>query len=42
VKDLNIASGPLGQWFGWTPDGAPLFQLDAGTHDIYALDWDAP
>jgi Tol biopolymer transport system component len=42
VKGLNIASGPLGQWFGWTPDGAPLFQLDAGTHDIYALDWEAP
>lgn len=42
VKDLNIAAGPLGQWFGWTPDGSPLFQLDAGTHDIYALDWEAP
>jgi len=42
VKDLNIAAGALGQWFGWTPDGSPMFLLDAGTHDVYALDWEAP
>ena len=41
IKDLDLASGPLGQWIGWTPDGWPMVLLDAGTHDIYALDWDA-
>jgi hypothetical protein len=24
------------------PDGSPLVLLDIGTHDIYALEWDAP
>ncbi len=42
VKGVNIASGALGQWFGWTQDGSPMFLIDTGTHDIYALDWEAP
>ena len=39
---LDFAQGQLGSWLGTTPDGWPLTTLDAGTHDIYALDWDAP
>jgi eukaryotic-like serine/threonine-protein kinase len=42
VKGLDVASGLFGEWFGSTPDGWPLTLLDAGTHDIYALDWEAP
>jgi Tol biopolymer transport system component len=39
---IDAAQGLLGEWIGATPAGAPLVLLDAGTHDIYALDWDAP
>lgn len=39
---IDAVQGLLGEWIGATPDGAPLVLLDAGTHDIYALDWDAP
>jgi hypothetical protein len=44
TNKLHLASDPflLGTWRGATPDGSPLVLLDAGTHDIYALDWDAP
>jgi hypothetical protein len=42
IKGLDIASGLLSAWCGSTPDGSPLVLLDAGTHDIYALDWEAP
>ena len=42
VNKLHIAQSVNGEWLGATPDGAPLVLLDAGTHDIYALDWDAP
>ena len=41
TKDLDLAFGSLGAWIGSTPDGWPMVLLDAGTHDIYALDWDA-
>jgi eukaryotic-like serine/threonine-protein kinase len=41
-KSLDLATGFLGPWIGYTPDGLPVVLLDAGTHDIYALDWDAP
>ena len=39
---LDLAQGQLGPWLGTTPDGWPVTTLDAGTHDIYALDWEAP
>jgi dipeptidyl aminopeptidase/acylaminoacyl peptidase len=42
IKDLDVAQGLFGTWMGSTPDGSPLVLLDAGTHDIYALDWQAP
>ncbi len=41
-KGADLVNGALGPWFGTTPDGWPLELLDAGTHDIYALEWDAP
>jgi Tol biopolymer transport system component len=41
-EGANLVFGALGPWFGWTQDGSPMVLLDAGTHDIYALDWDAP
>jgi len=31
-----------GDWGGLAPDDSPLLLRDAGTHDIYALDWQAP
>ncbi len=40
--DLDVVSGVLGAWIGYTPDGSPMVLLDVGTHDIYALDWEAP
>jgi serine/threonine protein kinase/Tol biopolymer transport system component len=44
TNNLHLALDPffLGVWQGATPDGAPLVLLDVGTHDIYALDWEAP
>ena len=41
-QGLNLVFGSLGPWFGSTADGWPMVLLDAGTHDIYALDWEAP
>jgi hypothetical protein len=42
APSIDAASGLLGEWIGSMPDGRPLALLDAGSHDIYALDWDAP
>jgi eukaryotic-like serine/threonine-protein kinase len=42
TKNLDRVYGFLGSWIGFTPDGSPMILLDVGTHDIYALDWDAP
>jgi hypothetical protein len=42
LRGVGLAMGLLGPWYGVAPDGSPLVLLDAGTHDIYALDWDAP
>jgi hypothetical protein len=38
MRDSRQASG----WVGLAPDDSPLLVRDAGTEDIYALDWDAP
>jgi hypothetical protein len=38
----DLAPGEFGPWFGALPDGTPLTLVDAGTHDIYALEWEAP
>ena len=41
LKDFRQARD-LGSWAGLAPDDSPLLVRDAGTHDIYALDWEAP
>jgi Tol biopolymer transport system component len=43
AKDFRQASGSsFFEWFGLAPDDSPLVLREAGTQDIYALDWDAP
>lgn len=44
VVDLKnfITGGRYGGWLGLTPDDSPLLLRDAGTQDVYALDWEAP
>jgi WD40 repeat protein len=42
TEGLNLATTNVGQWLGALPDGSPLVLLDAGSHEIYALDWEAP
>ena len=41
LEDFRQASGS-GGWVGLAPDDSLLLVRDAGTQDIYALDWDAP
>jgi Tol biopolymer transport system component len=41
LRSLNAAvSGS--SWIGMTPDGSLISTRDAGTNEIYALDWEAP
>jgi hypothetical protein len=42
TKNLDRVYGFVGSWIGFTPDKSPMVLLDVGTHDIHALDWDAP
>jgi Tol biopolymer transport system component len=35
-------TGAYGTWLGLAPDDSPLLLRDAGTQEIYALDWEAP
>ena len=42
LGDSTSRGWHVGPWLGTTPDGWPVTTLDAGTHDIYALDWEAP
>ena len=42
LKDFRQPLPRLGDWVGLAPDDSPLLQRDAGTQDIYALDWKAP
>jgi hypothetical protein len=41
LKDFRQAPD-WGEWAGLAPDDSPLLVRDAGTQDIYALDWEAP
>jgi hypothetical protein len=41
LKGLPI-TGRYGFWLGLAPDDSPLLLHDAGSQDIYALDWEAP
>ncbi len=42
LRDLHRTAGSLSAWSGLAPDGSLLVERDAGTSEIYALDWDAP
>jgi serine/threonine protein kinase/Tol biopolymer transport system component len=44
VADLKglRRTGYYGWWLGLAPDDSPLVLRDAGTQEIYALDWQAP
>jgi eukaryotic-like serine/threonine-protein kinase len=44
VVDLkNFATtGFFGQWFAVAPDDSPIMLRNAGTQDVYALDWEEP
>ena len=41
LKDFRQAPD-FGVWVGLAPDDSLLLVRDAGTHEIYALDWEAP
>jgi dipeptidyl aminopeptidase/acylaminoacyl peptidase len=41
LKDFRQAPD-FGVWVGLAPDDSLLLVRDAGTHDIFALDWEAP
>ena len=40
MKDF-IPTGFLNVWLGLDPDDSPLMLRDAGTQDVYSLDWNA-
>ena len=44
IVDLSnfVTSGRYGSWLGLAPDDSPLLLRDAGTQDVYALDWEEP
>jgi len=43
LKGFPRAVGNAGvAWLGLTPDGSPLVLRNAGTQEVYALDWEAP
>jgi hypothetical protein len=42
LKDIRRTAGTFAPWTGVALDGSLLIQRDAGTSEIYALDWDAP
>ena len=42
LKGFRRAASAFRQWFGLAPDDSPLVMRDVGTHEIYALDWEAP
>lgn len=42
LKDVHFASSDFGNWTGLAPDDSPLVLRDAGSQEIYALDWREP
>jgi eukaryotic-like serine/threonine-protein kinase len=42
TKALRTAGGFFSTWYGLAPDDSPLTVRDAGSQEIYALDWEAP
>lgn len=41
-KDIRLAGGVFGSWYGLSPDDSPLFLRDVATQEIYALDVELP
>ena len=41
LKDFSHA-GYWGLWMGIAPDDSPLLLREAGSQDIYSLDWEEP
>ena len=37
-----VMTGAYGSWFSLAPDGSPIALRDAGTSDVYSLDWEEP
>ncbi|HEX8895401.1 MAG TPA: protein kinase [Terriglobales bacterium] len=44
VVDLKnfVTTGAYRSWFSLAPDGSPISLRDAGTTDVYSLDWEEP
>jgi len=42
LKGLRLGFGVFGTWAGLAPDDSPIVMLDQSSHEIYALDWEAP
>jgi eukaryotic-like serine/threonine-protein kinase len=44
VADLKdfVSAGQAGNWLALAPDDSPLLLRNAGSQDVYALDWEAP
>jgi eukaryotic-like serine/threonine-protein kinase len=44
VADLKnfVSTGQAGNWLALASDDSPLLLRDAGSQDVYALDWEAP
>ena len=42
LEGVRQAVGDWGAGVGLGPDGSPMLARDAGSQDIYALDWEAP
>jgi eukaryotic-like serine/threonine-protein kinase len=44
VVDLKnfVTTGHYSQWFAVAPDDSPIMLRNAGTQDVYALDWEEP
>ena len=44
VADLKnvVMVGQYGSWLAPTPDGSFMLLRDAGTTDVYSLDWEEP
>ena len=44
VVDLKnfVTTGAYRSWFSLAPDGSPISLRDAGTTDVYSVDWEEP
>jgi Tol biopolymer transport system component/DNA-binding winged helix-turn-helix (wHTH) protein len=42
LQGLRLGFGLFGTWMGLAPDDSPILMRDLSSHEIYALDWEAP